>query len=424
MAVNCVFPSKKQAESLGITEGQLRNILQEYTNSPELQSQFTEEEFVDSKLNGLPVIGVSNAQMQAWDEVYSATREFDSIEEYNEAASTAEAIFGKNAIGHRETSEGKHILSVANPYTESMVKERLEIKERAIANGTFMKAPNGNPTNLTERQWLQVRTKEFKDWFGDWEKVARSSKYRKSNDIPNSLTSATFQGVSVSDVKFDPDMAPDGGTRIVFLGDKYIGEIPVFESGDSIHMGGSIGAATQIEAEYRGKGYGKKAHIALANIAKAEGKTLYSDDSNSDAEDALWKSLVKDGIAEIVDERPKVGNWNHTTYKIINDNLPNAESITFGDENVSKVVDENGEPLVVYTGVPTRGISEFRLDTENRASLTSVLKKGIYFSDKSTVFNVPNTLLSTASTTLCSIKGTCLCAAAIITILGLYASNT
>jgi len=31
-----------------------------------------------------------------------------------------------------------------------------------------MKAPNGNPTNLTERQWLQVRTKAFKDWFGDW----------------------------------------------------------------------------------------------------------------------------------------------------------------------------------------------------------------------------------------------------------------
>ncbi len=115
MAVNCVVPNKKQAESLGITEGQLKNILQEYTNSQELQSQFTEEEFIDSKLNGLPVIGVSDAQMQAWDEVYSTPREFDSIEDYNEAASTAEAIFGREAIGHRETPEGKHILSVAKP---------------------------------------------------------------------------------------------------------------------------------------------------------------------------------------------------------------------------------------------------------------------------------------------------------------------
>ena len=47
--------------------------------------------------------------------------------------------------------------------------EMQSIKDKAIANGTFMKAPNGKPTNLTERQWLQVRTKAFKDWFGDWE---------------------------------------------------------------------------------------------------------------------------------------------------------------------------------------------------------------------------------------------------------------
>ena len=30
-------------------------------------------------------------------------------------------------------------------------------------------APNGKPSNLTPEQYAQVRTKEFKDWFGDWE---------------------------------------------------------------------------------------------------------------------------------------------------------------------------------------------------------------------------------------------------------------
>lgn len=30
-------------------------------------------------------------------------------------------------------------------------------------------APNGKPSNLDERQWVHVRTKAFKDWFGDWE---------------------------------------------------------------------------------------------------------------------------------------------------------------------------------------------------------------------------------------------------------------
>ena len=40
--------------------------------------------------------------------------------------------------------------------------------------------------------------------------------------------------------------------------------------------------------------------------------------------------------------------------------------------------------MVVYTGVPIKGLIEFSLNTPNRASLTSTLKKGIYFSDKNT----------------------------------------
>ena len=47
--------------------------------------------------------------------------------------------------------------------------EEQNIIERAKDNGTYMKAPNGKPTNLNEKQWKQVRTKAFKDWFGDWE---------------------------------------------------------------------------------------------------------------------------------------------------------------------------------------------------------------------------------------------------------------
>ena len=52
--------------------------------------------------------------------------------------------------------------------TEANAQEMRGIKEAAIANGTFMKAPNGKDTRLNERQWLQVRTDGFKRWFGDW----------------------------------------------------------------------------------------------------------------------------------------------------------------------------------------------------------------------------------------------------------------
>ena len=47
--------------------------------------------------------------------------------------------------------------------------EKEQIIADAKANGTYLKAPNGKDTNLTPKQWVQVRTKAFKDWFGDWE---------------------------------------------------------------------------------------------------------------------------------------------------------------------------------------------------------------------------------------------------------------
>lgn len=43
----------------------------------------------------------------------------------------------------------------------------------------YMRAPNGNATNLTEVQWLQFRTPEFKEKYGDWETLARINEVSK-----------------------------------------------------------------------------------------------------------------------------------------------------------------------------------------------------------------------------------------------------
>lgn len=67
--------------------------------------------------------------------------------------------------------------------TGGLTEEEQAIKERAQKDGTFMKAPNGEPTKLTEKQWLQVRTRAFMDWFGDWIKVPRLEKLRNSEPI-------------------------------------------------------------------------------------------------------------------------------------------------------------------------------------------------------------------------------------------------
>ena len=43
------------------------------------------------------------------------------------------------------------------------------VRKQYEGTNEWMKAPNGKKTKLTERQWLQVRTPAFKEWFGDWE---------------------------------------------------------------------------------------------------------------------------------------------------------------------------------------------------------------------------------------------------------------
>ncbi|MBP5318606.1 MAG: hypothetical protein J6Y77_04315, partial [Paludibacteraceae bacterium] len=53
--------------------------------------------------------------------------------------------------------------------TDEMAQELPIIKSQAILNGTFMKAPNGVPSNLNEQTWLAVRTQAYKRAVGDWE---------------------------------------------------------------------------------------------------------------------------------------------------------------------------------------------------------------------------------------------------------------
>lgn len=88
--------------------------------------------------------------------------------------------------------------SISRLRQEEYTPEMQSIKEQAIANDTFMKAPNGNPTNLNERQWLQVRTKAFKNWFGDWENnPSEASKVVDENDEPLVVWHGGNRGIGI-----------------------------------------------------------------------------------------------------------------------------------------------------------------------------------------------------------------------------------
>lgn len=69
--------------------------------------------------------------------------------------------------------------------SDKMTEEMKSIKNKAKNEGTFMKAPNGKKSNLNEKQWLMVRTKEFMEWFGDWQNdKENSSKVLDENGEP------------------------------------------------------------------------------------------------------------------------------------------------------------------------------------------------------------------------------------------------
>lgn len=78
------------------------------------------------------------------------------------------------------------VTSVAVPnFSINELSEFENVKKKSIQNDTFMKAPNGEDTNLTEEQWLYTRSQEFIDWFGDFiNDPENSSKVVDSNGDP------------------------------------------------------------------------------------------------------------------------------------------------------------------------------------------------------------------------------------------------
>ena len=92
-----------------------------------------------------------------------------------------------------------------------------EVVSKYKGTSQWMKAPNGKPTNLTERQWVLVRTDNFKYWFGDWENDPQNaSKVVDENGEPLVVYHGTDNpGFSIFNTK---------GTGSYFSSNKLTGE--------------------------------------------------------------------------------------------------------------------------------------------------------------------------------------------------------
>ena len=175
----------------------------------------------------------------------------------------------------------------------------------------------------------QTEIRAFKDWFGDWQ------------DAVNPYSSRVTIGSPVAD--YDTvDVGGAGCMYPILLDGERIGWIPTAEYFDfknndldmsSVFDGfvniTSFGNNVEIRPEYRGNGYGKAAYFELARLMDAKGLTLRSavDSSRSDSANHVWQSLERDGLAHKEGDRYV---FDRGIFR-----------------NVSKVVDDEGRPLVV-----------------------------------------------------------------------------
>ena len=87
-------------------------------------------------------------------------------EAYRHYAADLSNEAGNGNLRWRDTGE-----PAAEEISEAQ-KQYEEVKSKYVGTPLWMKAPNGKRTNLTEEQWVRVRTPNFKRWFGDWETLA------------------------------------------------------------------------------------------------------------------------------------------------------------------------------------------------------------------------------------------------------------
>lgn len=107
--------------------------------------------------------------------------------------------------------------------------EKARIREQARRDGTYLKAPNGQPSKLTADQWETVRTRQFKEWFGDWEnEPENASKIVDENGEPM----VVYHGTPLSRNQITPNRGWHGDDYVsqeapfhTFRGGEYSGLI-------------------------------------------------------------------------------------------------------------------------------------------------------------------------------------------------------
>lgn len=284
-------------------------------------------------------------------------------------------------------------------FTPEEIREAQRQKDEVKAkwtnpDGTMKKgyhcAPNGKPSRLSEDQWLLVRTPNFKRWFGDWEKSAYANAAMDflENTAPvKELTGGEFQK---SETSLTDRVAEYFDSIGNVAHNEELGDVVLDKEGihDSIGHGlGRLKASAFMavkdviehgfifnrETNWKNRQWdsavvvapvkiGSENYVCEVIVARHPTKNKFY----------LHEVEIKRTLEEVF-KTPTKGRTSQASKLILGKHLAEVKG------NVSQVVDENGEPLVVYHGTDWKPLAEKAGD--------AVFKDESYFSASRTYAN-------------------------------------
>lgn len=310
---------------------------------------------------------------------------------------------------HRKTKPFAEYKIVQNKKPWQAESEEQSIMERAKADGTYMKAPNGKPSSLDERQWVQVRSKAFKKWFGDWELR------HKNVEVVKGVANHGFKGFSdakawakenIARTYSNEETGGKGEVRISNTAiDKFLSEKAINKSeSKDIHLAVlkvlPDVVRTGVDAEQH-VDYNKVDNIRSEKNTVNENVTIHrvyavvdidgnvyrakvtlKEDRTNDAPNKAYsyeatKIELLAGLNGEAVTSPRYSNNSISIAKLLNGVEKSYEKGKYLLDDCSKVVDENGEPLVMYHGTSAGGFSIFNTYGSN----FGLFGQGSYFTD-------------------------------------------
>lgn len=255
--------------------------------------------------------------------------------------------------------------------TSEALQQYDKVEARYRDTDIWLKAPNGNPTNLSERQWVQVRTPAFKEWFGDWEAVSAVDWVLSANPVAESAKLMFQKDGSGSLI--DRVLAYWGNRTTVSHPE--LGVVVLDKEGVKSSIGHGIGKekasgfalvprvieAGRIisrETNWKNRGYDTAviaAPIRMGGVTYvAEVVVIQRPSSNKFY---LHEVEIKERL-EGAFKTPTEGSAPRTSRLII------SKLLAEGKLDSSIAVDENGEPEIFYHGSYTDNIETFELQAD------------------------------------------------------------